>query len=249
MAYKINSLYQPTVKRLKPQKKYLKTNMRKYTYLIIFVLIIQFLPIYSYGQSTPQQSKEDKKKAEQEQKAQEKQAKEDKKQQEKKAKEDAKTAKNSAPAFIEKSYDRFTDRTTIGFLTPTSKQNILEGIKLDLGVAVAYKGTVAPNNDRDTGASIILTYRLDGASQVRDKSLILLVDNTPIDFGQLKTATSSTRRFNARVTFTDVTLYAEVPLQTLRNLSNAQTIEGRFSGVEFQISPKFIPTVREFFKP
>jgi hypothetical protein len=224
-------------------------NMKNNTHLIIFIIILQFLSGYAYAQSAPQQTKEEKKKAEQEKKAQEKQAKEQQKQQEKQAKIDAKAAKDSAPVLIQKEYDRFTDQTTVKFITPTSRQNILEGVKFNLGVAASFLGTTPPPTDVGVDAILVFSYRVDTASPAGNRNLILLVDNRPIDFGQLQTASASTQRFNARVVFTDVILYAKVPLDFLRKLSNAQTIEGRFNGIEFQVSPKFIPTLQNFFKP
>ena len=221
--------------------------IKNITSIIIFVLLL--LPVLTYSQSAQQQSKEEKKKAEQEQKAQEKQAKEQQKQQEKQAKLDAKAAKDSAPVLIQKEYDRFTDQTTVKFTTPTSRQNILEGVKFNLGVAASFLGTTPPPTDAGVDALLVFSYRFDTPYPAANRNLILLIDNRPLDFGQLQTASASTQRFNSRVVFTDVILYAKVPLDFLRKLSNARTIEGRFNGIEFQVSPKFIPTLQQFFKP
>jgi hypothetical protein len=206
------------------------------------------MPVYCYAQSTPEQSKEEKKRVEQEKKAQEKQAKEQKKQQAKQAKVDAKAAKNSAPAQFQRDYDKFTNKTAIRFITATSKQSINEGVTLDLGVTLFFKGSTDPQNIEEISILLVLSYRITADSQVGDRGLILLVDNEPIDFGQLTTDHSSTRKFGSLVTFTDAVLYTKISYETYKRLANAQTIEGRFSGVEFQVSPNFIPTLREMLK-
>ncbi len=181
-------------------------------------------------------------------KEQAKQWKKEQKQNEKEQKKDAKTAKNSAPALIQKEYDRFTDQTTIKFTTATSKQNIIEGVKISLGVDLGFKGATNPQNTEEIAILLVLSYRITADSQLGDTGLILLVDNTPIDFGQLTVDHSSTRKIGSLVTFTDAVLYTLISYETYKRLANAQTIEGRFSGVEFQVSPNFILTLREMLK-
>ncbi len=170
------------------------------------------------------------------------------KEQKKQAKIDAKAAKNSAPAQFQRNYDKFTGKTLISFITPTSKQNIIEGVKISLGVNVGFKGATNPQNTEELTILLVLSYRITAASQLGDTGLILLVDNTPIDFGQLTVDHSSTKEIGSMVTFTDAVLYTLISYETYKRLANAQTIEGRFSGVEFQVSPNFIPTLREMLK-
>jgi hypothetical protein len=222
--------------------------MKNNKHLIIFILLLQFLSGYAYAQSAPQQTKEEKKKAEQEQKAQEKQAKEQQKQQEKQAKADAKAAKNSAPVPVERIYDRFQNRTTVRFMSPTSQESVaFQGVELNLGASMSFPGT-ATENDNDISLLLVLTYRINGNSHPANRELILLVDNVPVNFGQLKVGSSSTKAYNSRVTFSDGALYAEISIDTFKRLAQAQTIEGRFSGLEFRVSPKFIPTMKLFVK-
>jgi hypothetical protein len=205
--------------------------MKINTHLIVFILILQFLSGYAYAQSTPQQTKEEKKKVEQERKVQEKQA-----------KADAKAAKNSAPVAFQGGYDRFTNVTTTGFQVTTSKNDeVFAGVKIDIGVAASYKGTTVPQNPDDINVRLFIAYTIQSASTARDHSLILLVDNEPMDFGQLQVTTSET--YGSSVRFTKAVVVKEVSFATLRRLRDARIIEGRFSGVEFQISPRFIPTL------
>jgi Ni/Co efflux regulator RcnB len=213
--------------------------------LIILILALQFLSISFYAQSAPQQTKEEKKKAEQERKAQEQQAKEQQKQQEKQAKIDAKAAKKSAPVAFQGGYDRFTNVTTTGFQVTTSKNDeVFAGVKIDIGVAASYKGTTVPQNPDDINVRLFIAYTIQAASTARDHSLILLVDNESMDFGQLQVTTRET--YGSRIRFTRAVVVTQVNFETLRRLANARTIEGRFSGVEFQLSPKFIPTMKAF---
>jgi Ni/Co efflux regulator RcnB len=213
--------------------------------LIILILALQFLSVFSYAQSAPQQTKEEKKKAEQERKAQETQAKEQQKQQQKQAKADAKAAKRSAPVEFQGGYDRFTNVTTTGFQVPTSEQDeVFAGRKIDIGVGASYKGTTVPQDSNDINIRLFIAYTIRANSTARDHSLILLVDNEPMDFGQLSITTRET--YGSSVRFTHAVVVTEVSYATLLRLANARTIEGRFSGVEFQLSPKFIPTMRAF---
>jgi Na+-transporting methylmalonyl-CoA/oxaloacetate decarboxylase gamma subunit len=220
----------------------------KNKHLIILILALQFLSVSFYAQSAPQQTKEEKKKAEQEQKAQEKQAKEQQKQQEKQAKADAKAAKDSAPVPVERIYDRFQNRTTVRFVTPTSQESVAsQGVELNLGITMSFPGT-STENEKDISLLLLLTYRVSGYSHPTNRELILLVDNVPVNFGQLKVGSSSTKSYNSRVTFSDGALYKEISVDTLIGLTKAQTIEGRFSGVEFRVSPKLIPTMKLLLK-
>ncbi len=210
------------------------------------VLSVLFFTAIAFAQGSPPpppgMSKEQAKQWNKEQKQNEK---EQKKQQEKQVKIDAKTAKNSVPAKFQRNYDKFTDQTAISFITATSKKNLINaGMKISLGVTLSFKGATDPQNTEEIGIILVLSYLIAADSQVGDTGLILLVDNTPIDFGQLTDDHSSTSEIGSLLTLTDAVVYTSISYETYKRLANAQTIEGRFSGVEFQVSPNFIPTLR-----
>jgi hypothetical protein len=221
-------------------------NTKNNTHLIIFIIILQFLSGYAYAQSAPQQTKEEKKKAEQEQKAQEKQAKEQQKQQEKQAKESAKKDKDSAAKPLQSVYDRFTNETVVSFWTsahPVPKF-LQTPIPLYIGAAYSFQGTTVPQNKN---ILLKLQYEIESYYPARDSGLILLVDNEPLDFGQLKEGSHSTTTF-LKITKTTTVLYAQISDEVVQRLANAKVIEGRFSGIEFTVTPKYMTTLRELIK-
>jgi Ni/Co efflux regulator RcnB len=214
--------------------------------LVILILALQFLSISFYAQSAPQQTKEEKKKAEQAQKVQEKQAKEQQKQQEKQAKESAKKDKASAAKPLRVVYDKFTNITNVSFLT-TAQQTprfLQTPIPLLIGAAYSFRGTTVPQNK-----NVLLTiqYEIESYYPANDSGLILLVDNEPLDFGQLKEASRSTSTF-LKITRTTVVLYTEISDEVVQRLANAKVIEGRFSELEFTVTPKYMTTLRELIK-
>jgi hypothetical protein len=210
-------------------------NMKNNTHLIIFIIILQFLSGYAYAQSAPQQTKEEKKKAEQERKAQEKQA-----------KESAKKDKDSAAKPLQVVYDRFTNETIISFWTTAhpAPKFLQTPIPLLIGAAYGFQGTIVPQNKN---VLLKLQYEIESYYPARDSGLILLVDNEPLDFGQLREGSRSTRTFRNIPTTTTV-LYAQISDEVIQRLANAKVIEGRFSGIVFTVTPKFMTTLKELVK-
>ncbi len=209
--------------------------MKNNTHLIIFIIILQFLSGYAYAQSAPQQTKEEKKKAEQERKAQEKQA-----------KESAKKDKDSAAKPLQVVYDRFTNETIISFWTTAhpAPKFLQTPIPLLIGAAYGFQGTIVPQNKN---VLLKLQYEIESYYPARDSGLILLVDNEPLDFGQLREGSRSTRTFRNIPTTTTV-LYAQISDEVIQRLANAKVIEGRFSGIVFTVTPKFMTTLKELVK-
>jgi protein required for attachment to host cells len=218
----------------------------KNKHLIILILALQFLSVSFYAQSAPQQTKEEKKKAEQERKAQESQTKEQQKQQEKQAKESAKKDKQSAAKPLQVVYDRFTNETVVSFWTTAhpAPKFLQTPIPLLIGAAYGFQGTTVPQNKN---VLLKLQYEIESYYPARDSGLILLVDNEPLDFGQLKEGSRSTRTFR-NITTTTTVLYTEISDEVIQRLANAKVIEGRFSGIVFTVTPKYMTTLRELIK-
>jgi Ni/Co efflux regulator RcnB len=218
--------------------------------LIILILALQFLSISFYAQSapqqTPQQTKEEKKKAEKAQKEQEKQAKEQQKQQQKQAKESAKKDKESTAKPLQVVYDKFTNETVVSFWTTAhpAPKFLQTPIPLLIGAAYGFRGTTVP---QDKNVLLKLQYEIESYYPARDSGLILLVDNEPLDFGQLKEGSHSTTTF-LNITKTTTVLYTEISNEVIQRLANAKVIEGRFSGIEFIVTPKYMTTLRELIK-
>jgi hypothetical protein len=203
--------------------------------LIILILALQILSVSFYAQSAPQQTKEEKKKAEQERKAQEKQA-----------KESAKKDKDSAAKPLQVVYDRFTNETIVSFWTTAhpAPKFLQTPIPLLIGAAYGFQGTTVPQNKN---VLLKLQYEIESYYPARDSGLILLVDNEPLDFGQLKEGSRSTTTFR-NITTTTTVLYTEISDEVIQRLANAKVIEGRFSGIVFTVTPKYMTTLRELIK-